>query len=215
MRPRILIVAVCFAVSMLACQPAPQERVLRAYARAAAAYASGDLEAATEAARESLGPARDFLPAAIVLGKASYFAGDDEEALASLKRALHLTPRAGEAALWLARAYRGAGLETEARQTCELLVSSDPQNIAGLRLAACLALDRNDIPAAAAYLDRAVESAGEAGLVFADRAALRWAAGDAPGAEADLAAALVTLPRSSGAWQATEELLARITGARQ
>jgi tetratricopeptide (TPR) repeat protein len=201
------------AVALLACKAAPQERVLLSYARAVAAYTSGDLESAALAASESLGPRRNFLPAAILLGKVSYFAGDDKTAIASLEHAVDLSPRAGEAALWLARTYRGAGMATEAVHACELLLSTDPQNIAGLRLAACLALDLNNMAAAIAYLDRAVDSAGEIGLVFSDRAALRWAAGNASGAQADLEVALSTLARGSAAWQATEELLLRIAEA--
>jgi tetratricopeptide (TPR) repeat protein len=215
MRYWFLVIAGLAVVSMLACRAAPQERVLLSYARAAGAYASGDLEAAAVAARESLGPGRNFLPAAVLLGKINYFAGDDEAAIRSLKRAMHLSPRAGEAALWLARTFRAAGMASEARKSCELLLSTDPQNIAGLRLASCLAIDLHDIAAAVAYLDRAIESAGETGLAFADRAALRWAAGDAAGAQVDLEAALVTLPRDSAAWQSTEELLSRVTGAGQ
>lgn len=213
MRSPIFIIACWFAVTMLACQAAPQERTLLSYAKAAAAYASGDLKTAASAARESMVASGDFLPAAVLLGKISYFSGDDEAAVTAFRRAVRLSPQAGEAALWLSRAYRAAGRAVEARRGCELLLSTDPQNIAGLRLAACLALDLNDVAGATAYLNRAVDSAGEAGLAFADRAALRWAAGDAAGAEADLAAALVTLPEGSAAQQATEGLIARIAEA--
>ncbi|OHD22172.1 MAG: hypothetical protein A2Y38_05080 [Spirochaetes bacterium GWB1_59_5] len=216
MRSRFLIGACLFAITALACQTcqaSTQERTLLSYAKAASAYASGDLKTAAAAARESIGMSNDFLPAVVLLGKVSYFSGDDEAAVTALKRALRLSPRAGEAALWLSRAYRAAGRAVEARRGCELLLSTDPQNIAGLRLAACLALDLNDVAGARAYLNRAVESAGEAGLAFADRAALRWAAGGATGAGADLTAALVTLPEGSAARQATEELLERIAEA--
>lgn len=212
MRTFFLIITSCFAFNLMACKGTPGEQVLFSYARAAGAYAVGDLETAAIAAKESLAMDRRFLPAAIVYGKICYFSGQDEDAIKSLLGAVKLSPRAGEAALWLARSYRAAGKLTEARKTCELLLSADSQSIAGLRLAACLALDLDNVAAAIAYLDRAVESAGETGLVFADRAALRWAAGDASGTQADLEAALVTLPRGSAAWQSTEGLLSRITG---
>ncbi len=207
------IIAGCFAVLLLACKAAPGKETLLAYARAAGAYASGDFEAAAVGARECLVHTRNFLPAAMLLGKISYFAGDDAKAMTSLEQAVRLSPRSGDASLWLSRTYRAAGMDTEARRACELLLTADPQHIAGLRLAAALALDSDDIATATAYLDRAVESAGEAGLVFADRAALRWAAGDVSGAQADLASALATLPAGSAARQATGELLSRITEA--
>ncbi len=142
MRTGFQLVAGCLAVSMLACNAAPGERVLIAYAQAAAAYASGDLETAALAARKTSGMDNDFLPAAILLGKVSYFAGDNEEAMEAFERAVYLSPRTGQATLWLARTYRAAGKSAEARKTCELLLSADPQHLAGLRLAACLALDR-------------------------------------------------------------------------
>ncbi len=207
------IVAGSFAVLLLACEAAPGKDTLLAYARASGAYARGDLEAAALGARECLGHTENFLPAAMLLGKISYFAGNDSEAINLLEHAVRLSPRAGEASLWLSRTYRAAGMPTEARRTCEQLLSADPQHIAGLRLAATLALDSDDIAAAIAYLDRAVESAGEAGLVFADRATLRWAAGDVSGAQADLAAALALHPQGSAAWEATGQLLSRITEA--
>lgn len=204
-----------FAVSLLACKAAPGKDTILAYARALGAYANGDFETAAIGARESLGHDRNFYPATMLLGKISYFNGDDETAIHVLEHAVSLLPKSGEASLWLSRTYRAAGMATEARRTCELLLSADPQHIAGLRLAATLSLDSDDIAAATAYLDRAVESAGEAGLVFADRAALRWAAGDISGAKSDLAKALVTLPQESAARQATEQLLSRISEARK
>lgn len=212
MQKWLSVVTLCIAVSLSTCDASNLERAMLPYAKAAGAYASGDLQAAAEAAKDSLGLRRNFLPAAVLLGKVNYFSGDDEAAIRILERAVRVSPRAGEATLWLSRTFRAAGKAAEAKKACELLLAADSQNIAALRLAACLALDVDEIAIAVAYLERAVESAGEAGLVFTDRAALRWAAGDAPGARSDLEAARAILPRGGAAWQAADALLSRMTG---
>ena len=66
-----------------------------------------------------------------------------------------------------------------------------------------------------AFLDRAAETAGETGMAFSDRAALRWAAGDSDGAIDDLSAAAAILPSGSAARGAAEDLLSRIREQRK
>jgi tetratricopeptide (TPR) repeat protein len=108
--------------------------------------------------------------------------------------------------LWLSRAYRAAGRLKDARRTCETLLSSDPSNMAALRLAAAIALDAGNTAESYGYLDRALDAAAEAGLAFVDRAAIHWAAGDRVGTMADLDAAMAVLPRDSAAYKAAIDL---------
>ena len=190
---------------------ARQEAVAE-YTRAAGAYDDGNLEGAAEAARLALDAEKTFLPALVLLGKALFFSGDDEAAIKALKRGVEESPRSGEAALWLARAYRAAGRDDDALSTCDLLLSAEPSNIAALRLSADIALGSGDGATALARLDRAIAAAGDAGMAFADRAALRWASGNLEGTVADLGAALAVLPVESVAHKAAAGLLASILG---
>ncbi|MDX9898913.1 MAG: tetratricopeptide repeat protein [Spirochaetia bacterium] len=198
------------AVLLVSCTLKNQS--LEAYSKALSAYKAGRLATAADGARAALAFDDGFTPAMMLLGKTSYFLDHDEAAIKAFRKALAHTPRAGEAALWLARSYRARGQKDDAQSICELLLSSNPVDIAALRLAAQLAIDKNDSRAARAFLDRAIESAAEAGLSYIDRAALLWAAKDREAALADLRAALVTLPSGSMAFSSASSLLAELEG---
>ncbi|MBU1081958.1 MAG: tetratricopeptide repeat protein, partial [Spirochaetes bacterium] len=123
---------------------AARERALAAYAAAASAYDSGRLEQAEGLAESSLEAEATFLPSLTLLGKAAYLAGDDAGAERALRKAVRASPRAGEAALWLARTYRATGRPGLAMSACETILSSDPSSVAALRLAATLSTDSGD-----------------------------------------------------------------------
>ncbi|HPG85213.1 MAG TPA: tetratricopeptide repeat protein [Spirochaetales bacterium] len=186
------------------------EAAIGAYAQALERYSAGDMVGAAARAERSLGRSGRFLPALLLLGKASLLSGDDEKAVAALKRALAATPRAGEAAVWLARAYRASGLAAEASALCAIAVSADPGSVTALRLMASLASDDERLADAKAYLDRALEASAEVGMAFIDRASIRWASGDRTGALADLDAAVTVLPVGSNAQKAAVSLGQRI-----
>ena len=205
-RVPVSIVVLVVAVLSSACNRTTNERVVGAYIEAAAAYDAGKLESSLASAKKTLAMDTAFLPALVLVGKASYFLDDDTAAIAALERGVKLSPRSGEAALWLSRAYRAIGRIEDATRTCEILLSSDPANMAALRLAADLALDAGNTAEAYGFLDRAIAAAAEAGLAFADRAALRWASGDREGTFDDLAAAIAVLPRDTVAYKAALEL---------
>ncbi|MDR3167753.1 MAG: tetratricopeptide repeat protein [Treponema sp.] len=190
---------------LLSCTPSgPDEETLLRYTRAAVAYGEGRF---AEAAR-MLGGIRSFPPALVLRGKAEYFSGDGEAAERSLRRALSLRPAGAEASLYLARVLREAGKDREAGALLELVLGDDPSDIRALRLAA--ELSRNEGPAgaaeAAAFLDRAVEAASEAALVFLDRARLRWIAGNGEGALEDLRKTRLLLPRDTPLLRSVETL---------
>ncbi len=219
--------ALCMAALASSCAPsntpaskpgtmtASMEKAVASYSRAAGAYDAGNFEAAADGASLALDAEDSFLPAIVLLGKASYFSGDDETAIMALEKGLAVSPRSGEAALWLARAYLAARRDEDARSMCELLLSAEPSNVAALRLSAGIALDSGDGAAALAFLDRAIAATGDAGLAFTDRAAMRWAAGDLDGTVADLGAALAILPEESVARKAVVDLLASIQGTQR
>lgn len=178
---------------ILSCAPSgPDEETLLRYARASAAYGEGRF---AEAAR-MLGGIRSFPPALVLRGKAEYFSGDGKAAEGSLRRALALRPAGAEASLYLARVLREAGKVQEAGALLEAVLGDDPSDIRALRLAAELSRDGGPAGAAeaAAFLDRAVEAASEAALVFLDRARIRWIAGNGKGALEDLKNARTLLP---------------------
>ncbi|MBN2873872.1 MAG: hypothetical protein JXM71_02160 [Spirochaetales bacterium] len=152
------------------------------------------IEAATAA---SLDPS--MLDARLLLGKAFFFLELDDQSITTLSATLRRVPRAGETALWLARAYRMADESDKAIATCETLLASDPASVAALRLRATLAMDDDDTASALRYLNMAVEASAETGMAFLDRAAIRWAFGDREGTYADLETAMMTLPRGSHA----------------
>jgi tetratricopeptide (TPR) repeat protein len=189
-----------------ACMRPDKESVVRVYLHAVGTYDSGRLEAARLEAAKVLSLDSDFFPALMLAGKIAYFLDDDADAILYFERGTAGSPKGGEAALWLARAYRNAGRSADAKKTCEMLLSSDPSNPSVLRFASTLALDGKDVSAALVYLNRAIASAAETGLAFTDRAALRWAAGDRPGTLADLDSAMILLPHDSSAHKAASEL---------
>lgn len=204
------IVAIALTAMLSACGNRHRDRAVSLYAAAAAAYDEGRHEAARAGAERSLELDSSFLPALVLAGKAAYFADDGPASILALRRGVRVSPRAGEAALWLARAYRAAGRTGDAWRTCESLLSSDPSSVPALRLASSLALDEGRAAEAYAYLDMAIASAAEGGLAFADRAALRWAKGDREGSLADLDAAIAVLPRGSASRIAATSLRASI-----
>lgn len=191
------------------------DEVLKTYAAAALAWDSGDFNAALPLAGSCLAMDHRFLPALMIRGKSLFLLGDDEQAIRTLSQAILETPRAGQAALWLARACRAHGDAARAERTCQLALQADPANIEVLRLASMLALDAGDARAALAYLDRSIEAAAEAGLAFVDRAALRWASGDGLGASTDLDAALAILPPGSSASTAARATASRVRATMQ
>ncbi|HUW69891.1 MAG TPA: hypothetical protein VMX33_06625 [bacterium] len=208
------VLCIGIVLSSGSCQTAHStDGALKVYAAAAMAWDAGDFSAALSLASSCLEIHRHFLPAVMLRGKALFLLGDDTSAIVALSSAISLTPRAGQAALWLARAYRTHGDHAEAERISRLALQSDPASIDMLRLASMIALDAGDSRAAQAFLDRAIEAAAEAGMAFVDRATLRWASGDRIGASADLAAALAILPTTSSASAAARAIAGAIAGA--
>jgi len=200
MKNAVTVLCIGIVLSSGSCLAAGRaDGVLKAYAAAATAWDSGDFSTALSLASSCLALDHRFLPALMIRGKSLFLLGDDEQAIAVLSSAIVETPRAGQAALWLARAYRAKGDAARAEHTCQLALQADPANIEVLRLASMIALDADDSQASLAYLDRSIEAAAEAGMAFVDRATLRWAAGDRLGASTDLEAALAILPPGSSA----------------
>jgi tetratricopeptide (TPR) repeat protein len=189
------LVALLFPV---ACNRGPSDSTLAAYARAAAAFDAGRIEDASVAAAEL----DSFYPAVVLLGKTRWYAGESVAAEKAFRSALRLRPSSAEARLGLARVLRSGAGSDEASSLVEDLLADDPSDIRALRLAAELATDRGETATAAAFLDRAAESAAETGLAFLDRARLLWIAGDGEGARRDLRAAIAVLPRDSAAARA-------------
>ena len=216
----IFVASLVLAMALAGCSRDPDAATLTEYGRAAAAFDAGRFDEASAAAGE-LG---SFYPAAILLGKARWFLGDDAAAEAAFRSALRLRSSSTEARLGLARVLRSASaskvpiasLETaassetagaaEAVALVEAVLADDASDTRALRLAAELALDRGETRAAAAFLDRAAEAAGETGLAFLDRARLLWASGDGEGARRDVAAAIAVLPYDSAASAAARSL---------
>ncbi|MDR1788444.1 MAG: tetratricopeptide repeat protein [Treponema sp.] len=161
---------------LAACSPRPvDEETLRLYAEASKAYG----EHRYVDVIDTLDGKGDFVPALVLKGKAEYFEGKLEAAVKTLTRARRLSPGGTEAALFLARTLRDQGKGTEAQAIVDEVLRDDPNDMRALRFSALLAGERGPAgeAAKAALLDRAAGAAGEAALVFLDRAKLRWTGG--------------------------------------
>jgi len=191
------------------CGRGPNDRTLSAYLTAASLFDSGKFE---EALASSASIAR-FPPAAILRGKAYFFLGKDAEAETALRSALRGQPSSAEARLALARVLRSRGDGGKALREVERALSDSPNDAGALRLAAELAVDKGDIGAARAFLDRAAEAGAETALVFLDRARLRWVSGQGEAALRDIQAAVAILPPESASHRAAAALEKAILGA--
>jgi predicted Zn-dependent protease len=183
-------------VLMLSCKYGkPDEETMLLYAKASSVYREGQYAEAASMLSEE----RAFAPSLVLRGKAQYFAGEDNNAEKSLRRALSISPGNTEAGLYLARLRREKGNIKDAKQIIEKILSDDPQNIRALRLAAEMARDTGPQgeAMAAVYLDQAAEASSELALVFMDRARNRWVNGNGKAALEDILRAKALLPLNS------------------
>lgn len=194
-----LILLALFAAS---CDSPPSDLELRSYAEAAARFEEGDFVAA----KRALGGAGNLPPARILSGKIAWYGGDAAGAERSFRAAAKAAPASVEARVWLARSLRSLGREAEAAKLVESVLSDDPGEVRSLRMAAEAAGERGEAASAAAYLDRALGSAGELAFAYIDRARLRWIAGDGNAALDDLRKAAALLPANSAAVRAARKL---------
>lgn len=210
-----MLAALCLCLCCLSCEVASQghEAALSRYLDAAAAYDTGDMAKALSIAESALALDRTMVPALVLAGKAAFFQSIPDKASSFLEQALRLRPSGTEARLWLARVQRFNSEDDKARSLCESVLSDDGSNLAALRLLARLASDGDEIDRSLALLNRAVEASSEAGLIFLDRASLRWAMGDREGCTQDLKAALAVLPDGSAYWQSAMRLLNVVEGS--
>lgn len=148
---------------------------------------AGETAAALALAERAAARAEDFAPARLAAGRARLAQGDGEAALAELRRAVALNPMP-EYRWWLADALRAAGRGDEAaEQEAAILrrgAGDDPRT-----LALFLATRGSDAVRAVALARAELKERGD---VFSHDA-LAWAlheAGDAPGAETEMRAAL-------------------------
>lgn len=212
-RPKAaVIMALVIGLTGGACAKHLDEATLTAYLAAASAYDRGDLDEARELAGKISEANPGFLPGLMLLGKTRYLSGDDAGAIAALEPAIAMVRGPGEAGLWLARSYRAAQRNDEARNLIERLVASDPRNTAALRLAASIALDAREGAVARVFLDRAIETGDEVAMACLDRAVLEWASGDSEATIADIDRCLALLPEGASAWAAALSLRSAVVG---
>jgi len=197
----------CSCSCFISCAARIDEKTLATYVKASSLFDEGRFAEAL-AAVETNGFAGFgvFLPAAIVRGKSFWFMGNAAEAERAFRAALRAKPSSLEARVWLARVLRSGDKTAEATRVVEGVLADDPGDHRALRLASELALDSGDSGGARAFLDRAAESGAELGLVFLDRARLRWAAGDAKTALEDIYAASGVLPPNGASYRAARAL---------
>lgn len=185
----------------------------QSYLAAAREYATGNFGQALRLTETALKQSPHHTASSLLAGKINFFDGEYEAARAHFADCLERIPRAGEAALWLARLYRFDGQPDKALESCGLVLASDPSDIAALRLAAALAREASDDGTAMLLLDRAAEASAEAGLVFLDRAALLWERGDDERARRDVELASSLLPETSAVRQVADRLGRRMADA--
>ncbi|MCX7024146.1 MAG: hypothetical protein NT080_05930 [Spirochaetes bacterium] len=202
-------------MTLVACAPErfrPTDGNLEEYARAAALYRDGNWNGALAAADGLCGRAPRFAAARTLAGKAALFSGDAEGAAVALAlAAADLGNR--EAAIWLVRALRTIGKADEARELTERLLAGDPDDWRILHLEALDKRDGGNDAGYVAFLERSLEAVSGVGIVFLERARLRYASGDFAGADTDIEAALALLPRKSEARKTADGIRAAIGSA--
>lgn len=161
-------------------------QALSAYTRALELYNQGRY---SEAADSSVSLSA-YYPAQLLRGKALFFASRYAEAERILAKVQKLRPSSAEAKLYRAYCARSLGKDAEARMLAEELLADDSANLRAYRLLLDLTEPGRE---RSKMLDQALEAAGEAALIFTERARSRWILGDAPGALSDLNAAKVLL----------------------
>jgi tetratricopeptide (TPR) repeat protein len=202
--------ALVFVCALFACRSAgPDEETLYLYARAGETYSQGRFAETSE----MLAEIKKFPPALILRAKAEFFSGELEKAEYSCRRAIKYRPSAFEARLYLARILREQGKAAEAEAAAAALLADNPQDIRVLRLAAELAGEGGRGDEAAALLDNAADLSAECALALLDRARLRWIAGRADDALADLGRARAMLPWDTPLSRSIENLETRINEA--
>jgi tetratricopeptide (TPR) repeat protein len=202
-------------IGLVSCsEKKPDDETLILYARAQSVYAEGRF-AESAAMLDSERALRKFVPALVLRGKALYFAGELDEARSVFTRALKLRPSQTESSVFLARIYREQHDEQKALAIVENLLADDSSNIRALRLAAQLSSGKTGPgeTGASAYLNRAVEAAGETSLVLLDRARLRWREGRGAEALRDLRGAKGLIPAQNPIYRTIENLEAVIAAA--
>ncbi len=197
----------CSSIFFISCAARVDDKTVATYVKASLLFDGGRFaEAAAAVEADGFAGFGVFPPSLILRGKSLWFMGNATGAERALRAASRAKPSSIEARIWLSRVLRSGGKTSEATRVVEAVLADDPGDHRALRLASELALERGDSGGARAFLDRAAESGAELGLVFLDRARLRWAAGDAKTALEDIRAASAVLPFDGTSYRAARAL---------
>ncbi len=213
MKPRFCLYGVVLLlIALISCGGSKREEALAAYVSALQAYGKGDVAATLTLANKASSLDPELGPAWSLAGKASFVSGDYSRAAVFFKRALTRNPASIDTRIWLARTRSGPGSKEtiERKNLLESVLSDDPGNPYALRMLAQDAAMASDAKGARILLDNAANAASEFGMVFLDRASLRWASGDFQGTLSDLDKALALLPDGSVSAAGAVELRKRI-----
>lgn len=187
---------------------------IKEYSAAVGAYQAGDFSRAIDLAagveRRYPGFAKGF----VLQGKALWFSGKGEEALAALIKAKAKDSQDQEALLWEARILRSLGRPEDAKAALDPLLSRDPEDFRLLYLKAMLLMDEDNTQAGIAFLDRALESGSELALVFLERGRVAYLLGQAEAAISYLETARALSGSSPATRDAIDRLMSSLkTGA--
>jgi tetratricopeptide (TPR) repeat protein len=132
------------AAMLFSCGSRQNGEAGRAYLAAAEAYSGENYPEALAQARRAIKAERDFYQAEFLLGRALFFAGEEDEALMVFSRLVKRLPEYTEARLWRIRCLVLGGRYGEAESLLDRELSFNPSDWRPLYLYALLAQKTGD-----------------------------------------------------------------------
>ena len=193
-------------------EPGLTDEQTRTYASAVGAYQAGDFARVVDLASALETEAPRFAKSALLRGKALWFSGSGDEALAALDKAIKIDGLDQEAWLWKAKVLRSLGRAEEAGLALDPVLSRDPEDFRLHYLKAQLLLDADDTQAGIAFLDKAIESGSELALAYMERGRIAYLLGQIDQARRYLDVARALSQDSPGVLKAIDGVLAAMGG---
>jgi len=213
MKQAITALLAAFTLALSSCgAPDLNDEQTRTYASAVGAYQAGDFTRVVDLAGSLEKEAPHFAKSALLRGKALWFSGSGDEALAAMDKALKIDGRDQEAWLWKAKILRSLGRADEAGLALDQILSRDPEDFRLLYLKAQLLLDVDNTQAGIAFLDKAIESGSELALVHMERGRIAYLLGQTDQARRYLDVARALSQDSPGVLKAIDDVLAAMGG---
>lgn len=160
------------------------DAIVGTYLEALVAYSKGDRARTRDLVRAVLKDAPDFPQALLLAGQVEHDLGGYVQAEENLRKAVTVSPRAGQARRLLASTYFRSGQLAKAQETIAPLLKDDPTDAGAWLLAGEFALSERNAPKAVELLERAASLQPQNTFYRARLALARLAAGGGQSARA-------------------------------